>query len=214
MRLSLVFAFLFSVFLATSSFGQETNPVIPLKIKAKKEVKPKGKTAPILLPEKPKKKPNYNILDSLNKRTIDMRPDNRFVKPGRDLKLSTGIGEKEKKAAKKHFGNQYLGDIKSNSKFVGIVCRDHEYVDGDRVKIYANGEVAEHNILLTSSFKGINLDLKKGFNQIDFEALNQGTSGPNTAQVDVYDDKGNLIFSKKWNLSTGSKATMIITKSE
>ena len=106
----------------------------------------------------------------------------------------------------------YLGDVKTSSAFVGIVCRDHEYVDGDRVKIYANDKVIDPNILLTGSFKGVNLTLDKGFNRLDFEALNQGTSGPNTAQVDVYDDMGKLIYSNKWLLSTGSKASLIIVK--
>ena len=97
-------------------------------------------------------------------------------------------------------------------EFVGIVCRDHEYIDGDRVKIIVNGEIADPNILLTGAFKGINVNLKKGFNRIDFVALNEGSSSPNTAQVHVYDDKGNLIYSNKWLLSRGSKATFIITK--
>ena len=106
----------------------------------------------------------------------------------------------------------YLGDVKTSSKFVGIVCRDHEYVDGDRVKVYANGMVVEPNILLTGSFKGINLNLDKGFNRLDFEALNQGSSGPNTAQVDVYDENGQLIYSNRWLLSTGSKASLIVVQ--
>jgi hypothetical protein len=72
--------------------------------------------------------------------------------------------------------------------------------------------VVDPNILLTGSFKGINLNLEKGFNRLDFEALNQGSSGPNTAQVDVYDDKGQLIYSNKWLLSTGSKASLIVVK--
>lgn len=106
----------------------------------------------------------------------------------------------------------YLGDIKSNGTFVGIVCRDHEFVDGDRVRIYVNEKLADPNILLTGSFKGVNVDLEKGFNRIEFEALNVGASPPNTAQINVYDDKGELIYANKWLLSTGSKATLIITK--
>jgi hypothetical protein len=113
-----------------------------------------------------------------------------------------------------HYGDMYLGDLKTGSKFVGVVVRDHEYVDGDRVRIFANGQVVEHNIMLTGAFKGINLELDKGFNRLEFEALNQGSSGPNTAQVDVYDDKGKLLYSNKWLLSTGSKASMIIVKEE
>ena len=36
------------------------------------------------------------------------------------------------------------------------------------------------NLTLDSSFRGINLKLGEGFNKIDFIALNQGDSGPNT----------------------------------
>jgi hypothetical protein len=97
---------------------------------------------------------------------------------------------------------------------VGIVCRDHEYVDGDRIKIYLNGEVVEYNLLLTGSFKGINIDLVNGFNRIEFEALNQGSSGPNTAQVVVANEKGEVIHNNRWNLSTGSKASLIIVKED
>ena len=48
-------------------------------------------------------------------------------------------------------------------------------------------------ILLTEKAKGFKLDLKNGFNVVDFVALNQGTSGPNTAEIIVYDDQGKLI---------------------
>ena len=68
--------------------------------------------------------------------------------------------------------------------------------------------------MLTGAFKGINVELQKGFNRLDFEALNQGSTGPNTAQVDVYDEMGQLLYSNKWLLSTGSKASLIIVKED
>ncbi|MEO0525873.1 MAG: hypothetical protein AAFZ89_01535 [Bacteroidota bacterium] len=183
----------------------------PLKIEGKKlDTKEKKGTA-LNMPSTFDKKPEFNIKD-LNKREVKMLPDKKLVQAGHGLKIDPKIGEKEKKGANKHYGDQYLGDLKSNAKFVGVICRDHEFVDGDRVKIYANGEVVEPNILLTGTFKGINLTLEKGFNRLEFEALNQGSSGPNTAQVNVYDDKGQLIYANRWNLSTGSKATLIIVK--
>jgi hypothetical protein len=40
-------------------------------------------------------------------------------------------------------------------------------------------------------FKDLEIDSIKGIN--NFEALNQGSSGPNTAEFKVYDDKGGLI---------------------
>ena len=48
--------------------------------------------------------------------------------------------------------------------------------------------------------------------KIDFEALNQGTSGPNTAEFRVYDDKGTLVSASQWNLGTGFKATILLVK--
>ncbi len=162
------------------------------------------------LPAEFKEAVNNNFREE--ERTVKMLPDEELKQAGHDLKLDTKVGERDKSNSNKHFGDMYLGDVKTSSKFVGVVCRDHEYVDGDRVKIYANGSVVEPNILLTGSFKGINLNLDKGFNRLDFEALNQGSSGPNTAQVDVYDDKGQLIYSNKWLLSTGSKASLIVVQ--
>ncbi len=145
-------------------------------------------------------------------RTIKMLPERQLLQAGHDLKIDPKVGEREKKGSNKHFGDQYLGDFKTNAKFVGVVCRDHEYVDGDRVKIYLNGEVVEYNMLLSGAFKGVNVDLAEGFNRLDFEALNQGSSGPNTAQIVVTDEAGKVLHNNKWNLSTGSKASLIVVK--
>ena len=57
-------------------------------------------------------------------------------------------------------------------------------MDGDRVSILVNDEVIVENLTLTYEFRGINLKLKEGFNKIDFVALNQGSSGPNTAELE------------------------------
>lgn len=151
--------------------------------------------------------------DLVSKNTpIQMLPERQLLQAGHGLKIDPKVGEREKKGSNKHFGDQYLGDFKTNAKFVGIVARDHEYVDGDRVKIYVNGQVVEYNMLLSGSFKGINIDLIEGFNRLDFEALNQGSSGPNTAQVVVTDESGKVLHNNRWNLSTGSKASIIVIK--
>jgi hypothetical protein len=66
--------------------------------------------------------------------------------------------------------------------------------------------------MLQERFKSISIDLVMGFNKIDFIALNQGASGPNTAEVRVFDDNGQLVGANRWNLATGVKATYIIVK--
>lgn len=105
--------------------------------------------------------------------------------------------------------DQFLGEHNVDTKFVNIVCRDHQYPDGDRVQILINGVVVKHSLTLTSSYRRVEVDLADGKNTVDIVALNQGESGPNTAEFVVYDDKGNVISSKEWNLLTGVKATII-----
>jgi len=110
--------------------------------------------------------------------------------------------------------DQFLGDFKSNGKHVNIICRDHEFPDGDLVRIYVNDEIFIPSLLLTSGYKSFDVPLTVGFNKIVFLALNQGESGPNTAEFHVYDDNGVLVSSKKWNLLTGVRATIIVAKDE
>lgn len=209
-----VFTLLGIIFGMVSAFAQSSDlpTTRPLKIgdNNKLDVKTSNQGSLLRMP---------SVLDedltSKNENSgVKMLPDRELVQAGHDLVIDPKVVEKKEKEAKEYFGDQYLGDFKTTAKFVGIVARDHEFVDGDRIKIYVNGEVAEYNLLLDGSFKGINLDLVKGFNRIEFEALNQGSSGPNTAQVVVTDDKGVVIHNNRWNLSTGSKASLIIVKEE
>ncbi len=119
----------------------------------------------------------------------------------------------EDKEARPEFGkDMYLGDVKTNSKFVTVQYRDHQYVDGDRVRIFVNNEIHIANVMLDGSYRGFNLTLQDGFNKIDFQALNQGSSGPNTAQLMIMDDTGNILATYEWNLLTGNKATAIVVK--
>src|SRR5690606_27463523 len=92
-----------------------------------------------------------------------------FAKPGTkyDEKLDKTYTEQGERAYGGSKTDQYLGDFKTKSGFVKIACRDHEYPDGDRVKILVNDVVVKHNILLESGFKGFSMDLEKGFNKID-----------------------------------------------
>ncbi len=207
--------FILFVLLSFTGWSQGDVPTSkPLKIEVANKVDESGKKetgTALKIPSVIKEQPEINMKDS--RAPVKMLPDKKLVQAGHNMKIDPKIKTRNaKEGSKDFFPNQNLGEIKSNGKFVGVVCRDHEYVDGDRVKIFLNNEVADPNILLTGAFKGVNLDLKKGFNQIDFVALNEGSSSPNTAQIDVYDDQGQLIYSNKWLLSTGSKATLVITK--
>jgi hypothetical protein len=50
-----------------------------------------------------------------------------------------------------------------------------------------------YEALLDGDFKSLEINLEK-VNRIDFEALNEGFAAPNTAELQVYDDKGRVIL--------------------
>ncbi len=108
--------------------------------------------------------------------------------------------------------DQYLGGFSSTSKKVVILCRDFQYPDGDVVTIYLNDKPVIMNVTLEANIQQFVLPLKEGLNVISFKALNQGSSGPNTAAFGIYDEKGNEISSNAWNLATGAKATLSIAR--
>lgn len=108
---------------------------------------------------------------------------------------------------KKLGSNMNLGTFSTESKLVRVECNDHSYVDGDIIKIFIN-EQAVTTIALRGSSFSVYLDLNKGYNRIDFQAMNQGLSGPNTAELRLYDSNDNLIAAREWNLLTSQIATV------
>lgn len=110
--------------------------------------------------------------------------------------------------------DQDLGTFRSNGKFITVYCRDFQHPDNDRVTIYHNDIPVVYNIVLERGYQSFKIPLEVGVNKIAFKALNQGTSGPNTAGFKVYDDSGSLISENQWELATGAKATIAISKTE
>lgn len=105
-----------------------------------------------------------------------------------------------------------LGKLETSSESIRIICRDHSYVDGDRVKLYVNEQVIRRSITLRGGYYSIDVNLKEGFNRIDIEALNQGSSGPNTAEFKVLDENGIVLADKEWNILTGYIATLVVMR--
>lgn len=146
--------------------------------------------------------------------SMTMEQQEQFLDPGERYlkKLQRDNTPENQKNPNQFRVDQYLGDFRNNGKFVQILLRDHESPDGDLIRIMVNDQEIIPRVLLEERFKGISIDLMPGFNKIDFVALNQGTSGPNTAEVRVFDDQGNLVGANRWNLATGVKATYIVVK--
>ena len=172
-----------------------------------------------LLSLKKKENPFLKKLEEKNKKNFfpdarvkEKRPE-RFINSNEFyLSRLNKQNSESNKNINKFKVDQFLGEIRNDGEYVNIVLRDHEYPDGDLIKVQVNEDVVMPAILLTEKAKGFKLELKSGFNVVDFVALNQGSSGPNTAEIIVYDDQGKLVGTNRWNLATGVKATYIIYK--
>jgi hypothetical protein len=126
----------------------------------------------------------------------------------KDAGLREGRGELVKK-------NISLGEFKTKSNYFIVKFRDFGAIDGDLVRVSSNDMVIRDQIFLDSNFKDVKIVLVNGFNKLDFEALNIGTLGGNTAEIQVYDDKGQLVTNDYWNnLAAGFKASIIVTKED
>ncbi len=146
----------------------------PLRIKvAPKFEKEINKTAG---PKKDNK--NYNERES--EKPFSMVYDDGLKNPG-EIFEKRWKKELVKGGIVKTMSDQFLGEHRVDTKFVNIVCRDHEYPDGDRVQIVLNDYIVKHNLLLTSNYRRVEVNLAQGKNVVDIIALNQGDSGPNTA---------------------------------
>ncbi|KAF2081481.1 hypothetical protein [Flavobacterium sharifuzzamanii] len=141
-------------------------------------------------------------------------PGDRYVaKMEKDLDKSlkdAGLREGRGVLVKRNIS---LGDFKTKSEYFIVKFRDFGAIDGDLVKVSSNDYVIRDRILLDSNFQQVKINLAPGFNKLDFEALNIGSLGGNTAEIQVYDDKGNLVTNDYWdNLAAGFKASIVVTK--
>lgn len=214
--------YLFYIFLLLGSvalFAQTDNKTksIPIPAAPVKEKEPEPEPIPIRPEEKAKVEATDrqgNVELEMPKKEFSMFDDSKLIDPGTIYEERWNKKAVEQGLKIEGMADQFLGDIRSNGAFVNIVCRDHEYPDGDMVRVFVNDDIFVPTLLLTSDYKGFKVPLMPGINKIVFLALNQGDSGPNTAEFLVYNDKGDLVSNKKWNLLTGVKATVLVIKDE
>jgi len=152
---------------------------------------------------------NYNLNNALKKPDLDITKKTDLVTPTWDIKQTFKEGNSTSTKFRKDY---YLGELETDSKYIIIKCRDHEYVDGDRIKLLLNNIVIHPNITLTGSYYTIDIDLIEGYNNIEFVALNEGESSPNTAQLSVFDENGVNLSNNKWLITTGYKARLVVFK--
>ncbi|WP_194850426.1 hypothetical protein [Nonlabens antarcticus] len=164
----------------------------------------------ILFPKKEKETTPFFSRTS-ERPQVSMRTDTDLLDPGVQFKKQKFF--KDNGNAIGFRSDTFLGEIRTGENVLEMVCRDHQYEDGDLVRVWLDGVVLVERIYLRNVFQGFTINLKPGFNKLEIEALNQGSSGPNTAEFKVMNTKGEVISKNVWNLAAGVKATMIVIKS-
>ncbi|MTH14814.1 hypothetical protein [Flavobacterium sp. LC2016-01] len=168
---------------------------IPAKTPKTKEVVPPKEEAPKVNPPAPVEKPDPSKIDPK-----ELFKDTNLYKSPANVE---GIFYRQ---------NQFLGSFKTSTFTSTIRYRDAAFVDGDKIKVYLNDKIIEPEVTMNGEYQGFKITLVPGINKIDFEALNEGSASPNTAEFQVYDDKGAVIESSQWNVGTGYKATIVLYK--
>lgn len=222
--------FLLTLFIALSASAQIDNENKSIIIPAQEVEDPKQDNELIIMPEEsnsaePDKEeeneivlPKTEALPVAERKEFSMIKENKFRNPAelyqKQLKNALKLRNDDER---KHNGSevtQFLGEYSTKAKRVNIIYRDHQAEDGDLIRVYVNGNVAQSRVLLQNHSKGFFLTLSPGDNIIEFEALNQGTSGPNTAEFQVLDDVGVPFITNQWNLATGVKATITVVQAK
>lgn len=213
------YLYLFLVLFSATVFAQEKSTIPSISIPSVETPQPKNKPATpssdysISKPFEPTRfrvAPKFapismsKSIDMQQPKSSDLNPGSKYEdklnKPFEDGRITALAGDK------------FLGEFATKSEFVTILCRDYNIVDGDRIRIIVGNLVVASQIELDSKFKSVKVRLIQGRNDIDFLALNEGAGSPNTAEFEVIDDNGNVLYNNMWGLLTGYKASFTIIK--
>lgn len=162
----------------------------------------------LLIPEE--KVEDFSFLNTPKENKSLITDNEKFIDPGK--KYLNKLNREGSISKDAYLGDVYLGDKVTLSKNAQILLRDFGQEDGDYVRILVNDEEVLPGIMLKNQFFTLKLPLKEGFNKIEFQALNQGSLYPNTAELRMYDDLGVPLAIYNWNLSTGATASIILVK--
>lgn len=179
---------------AQDEFNTTFKPIPPKKPTEEKEIPPKEISPKVTPPEVVKKK-EISLVDP----TTLFNDINHYRKPAN----TEGIFYRQ---------NQYLGSVKTKSSTSKVRYRDAAFLDGDYIRVFLNNKVIVPEVVLDGNYKEFEIQLVKGVNRIDIEALNEGFAPPNTAQFEIFDDKGIVVMTDQWNVGKGYKASIIIIK--
>lgn len=206
------------VFFSVSAVAQIDNPTggiaiprsnstISPKLPAKAETPP---PAPITPPKK-----TFTSADFKDNSEFSMEKKSEFVNRGSEFQQKVQASVLPRGESSEAFkGHMDFGIIKTKSTYLMLNMRDFGAEDGDRIKITQNDKILFSDITLNNGVRTVMISLNPGFNDIRIEALNQGTSGPNTGEFYIYDDKEKRLGGGEWNLMTGFHGKFLVVKED
>lgn len=128
------------------------------------------------------------------------------------VNVEPGFLKEQRQMREAYSTEQNLGSISTGSVLITVMYRDHQTVDGDRVRVRINDIIEMPNAGLEGRWRGFTYKLNDGINKISFEALNMGSAGPNTAAFQIIGDEGQILAQSNWNLTTGAEAIFTVVK--
>jgi len=166
---------------------------------------------------------NTKKLDYKRKKGFSMTQKSTLINPGVLFEKRFAGKTAEIKTAAEEYGitvdglakfkrNMVFGTYMTKHDQVRVILQDHQAVDGDMILVKVNGEIIIPRVVLHGGLQTFTIGVIEGNNNMEFLALNQGESGPNTALITVYDEDGNVVPAKEWNLATGYLASFNIVR--
>ena len=105
--------------------------------------------------------------------------------------------------------NQNLTMFSASSE-LKLNIYDAGKVDGDKINIYVNGSIFLRNYIVDKNIKQLTIPLNSNSTLIEVVALNTGTISPNTAKIEIVDQKNNI--NTLTRLKKGEKTSITIVK--
>lgn len=167
--------------------------------------------------------PKSQLQVGAEKSKFSMSTETDFANPGDRYvgKMEKDLDRALKDAGLKEDQQQLVmvdvsyGDIRTNSNYFVIRCRDYGAIDGDLIKAVLNKDVIKERMMLQAEFQEFKIYLQEGINTFEMIALNKGQYGGNTGEFQIYDAEGKFIMSDYWqNFNTGVQAKFIIVKED
>lgn len=105
-----------------------------------------------------------------------------------------------------------LSDVTVSRRLVDVTLTDNgQEIDGDTVDLYLNGEAVElAHVLAGGAGTTFPLTLQAGENVLEIYAVNEGTTSPNTALLEISHVSEGLT-AQEWRLWTGEVGRLTIT---